>query len=140
MAALVVGFLAAAGGMPRSAAAQSDGGVTFSLPLNLTQLPPDIGKIVVWCQINSSAINNRNGYISKQEEYVPSGGQVVTTATIVVPTTDLLDPIGKQAAYTCVLSGFSNSLQKWDTFREDHPTPVFRLKPTPADMKGTFTW
>jgi hypothetical protein len=138
-ALVVAGLLAVAVAGPRSAAAQTEG-VTFKLPLNLTQLPPDIVKIAVWCKITSAAVNNRSGYIQKQEEFVPQAGQVVTTATVVVPTTELLDPVGKPATYECTLSGFSNSLQRWDLFREDHPTPVFRLKPTPPAMSGTFTW
>ena len=114
--------------------------MTFKLPLNLTQLPPDIIKVAVWCKITSTAVTARIGYLQKQEEFVPTGGQVVTTANVAVPTTELLDPLGKQANYLCTLTGFSNSLQRWDLFREDHPSPVFRLKPTPADMSGTFTW
>jgi hypothetical protein len=141
IAVFIAGFLAVAGGIPRSAHAQTDGAVTFKLPLNLTQLPSDITKVAVWCKITTSAtVSARGATLQKQEEFVPVGGQVVTTATVVVPTTELVDAMGKTATYVCTLTGFSQSLQKWDLFREDHATPVFRLKPTPAEMTDTFIW
>jgi len=92
--------------------------------------------------ITGPAITSRTGNIGAQVEIVPQAGQVVTTATVVVPwpPTDLTNPAGTQASYSCSLSGFSNSLQRWDIFREDHPTPVFRLKPTPTELTGTFVW
>ena len=141
VALVAVGFLVVMAGAPQNAAAQtSDGAVTFSLPLNITNLSPDITKVAVYCKITSSAFNNRFGYVQKQEEYVPQNGQVVTTATVVIPTTELLDPIGKSANYYCTLSAFSNSLQRWELFSETSATPVFRLRPTPPEMSGTFTW
>lgn len=138
---IIAGLLLAAGGAIRPAEAQV-GDVTFTVPLNLTQMSPDITKVAVWCRITGPAIHTRSGNIQAQVELVPQAGQVVTTATVVVAwvNTDMTDPTGTQATYTCSLSGFSNSLQRWDVFREDHLTPAFRLKPTPTDLTGTFTW
>lgn len=138
---IIAGLLVAAGGASRPAEAQV-GDVTFTVPLNLTQMSPDITKVAVWCRITGPAIHTRSGNIQAQVELVPQAGQVVTTATVVVAwvNTDMTDPTGTQATYTCSLSGFSNSLQRWDVFREDHLTPAFRLKPTPTDLTGTFTW
>jgi len=135
-------LLVVAGGAIRTAEAQTVGDVTFTVPLNITQLSPDITKVAVWCKITGPAITNRSGYIGTQVELVPQGGQVVTTATVVVswPPTDLTNPTGTQASYSCALSGFNNLLQRWDNFREDQPTPAFRLKPTPTELTGTFVW
>ena len=134
--------LVVAGGATRPAEAQTVGDVTFTVPLNITQLSPDITKVAVWCKITGPGINTRTGNIGAQVEFVPSGGQVVTTASVVVayPAGDMTNPAGQQATYACTLSGFSNSLQRWDVFREDHATPVFRLKPTPPELSGTFIW
>jgi hypothetical protein len=138
---IIAGLLVVAGGAVRPAEAQV-GDVTFTVPLNLTQMSPDITKVAVWCRITGPAIHTRSGNIQAQVELVPQAGQVVTTPTVVVAwvNTDMTDPTGTQASYTCSLSGFSNSLQRWDVFREDHPTPAFRLKPTPTELTGTFVW
>jgi hypothetical protein len=135
-------LLVVSGGAVRPVEAQAVGDVTFTVPLNITQMSPDITKVAVWCRITGPAITSRSGNIGTQVELVPQGGQLVTTATVVVswPPTDLTNPAGTQASYTCSLSGYSNSLQRWDIFREDHPTPAFRLKPTPTDLTGTFVW
>jgi hypothetical protein len=140
---VVAGLLVVAGGAIRPAEAQQRvGDVTFTVPLNITQLSPDITKVAVYCRITGPAITTRSGNIGAQVELVPQGGQVVTTATVVVtwPLTDMTDPTGTQANYDCLLSGFSNSLQRWDRFYEEQATPVFRLKPTPPALTGTFTW
>jgi hypothetical protein len=139
---IITGFLVVADGASRPAEAQAVGDVTFTVPLNITQLSPDITKVYVWCRITGPAIHTRSGNIQAQVELVPQGGQVVTTATVVVAwvTTDMTDPTGTQASYSCSLSGWSNSLQRSDIFREDHPTPAFRLKPTPTEFTGTFVW
>ena len=138
---IIAGLLVVAGGAVRPAEAQV-GDVTFTVPLNLTQMSPDITKVAVWCRITGPAIHTRSGNIQAQVEFVPQAGQVVTTATVVVAwvNTDMTDPTGTQASYSCSLSGFSNSLQRWDVFREDNPTPAFRLKPTPTELTGTFVW
>ncbi len=140
---VAAGLLVITGVRPAEAQTSSPiGDVTFTVPLNITQMSPDITKVAVWCKITGVAIHTRSGNISTQVELVPQAGQVVTTATVVVPwqTTDMVDPTGTQANYSCSLSGFSNSLQRWDIFREDHPTQVFRLKPTPTELTGTFVW
>jgi len=139
---VTAGLLIVAGAASRPADAQTVGDVTFTVPLNITQMSPDITKVAVWCKITGPAITSRSGNIGAQVEIVPQAGQVVTTATVVVPwpPTDLTNPAGTQASYSCSLSGYSNSLQRWDIFREDHPTPAFRLKPTPTELTGTFVW
>jgi hypothetical protein len=139
---VTAGLLVVAGGASSPAEAQTVGDVTFIVPLNITQMSPDITKVAVWCKITGPAITSRSGNIGAQVELVPQGGHVVATDTVVVhwPPTDLTNPAGTDASYSCSLSGFSNSLQRWDVFREDHLTPVFRLKPTPTELTGTFRW
>lgn len=135
---------------PVSSVAQTTSAdVTFRLPLNLTQMSPDIATIAVFCRIESIAIpparpNARDaspmGTRSKQEELAVSGGQLVATATVVVPVSGLDNPFGKTATYDCSITGFSTSLQRWDLFAESHATAAFRLSPTPQRITGSFIW
>lgn len=133
--------------MPNSSGAQaSSGDVTFRLPLNLTQLSSDLAKIAVFCRIRSTAIpptgksSGTAGQLYKQEEFPVTGGQLVTTAVVVVPVSGLDNPIGKTATYECLITGFSTSLQRWDSFAEAQTNAVFRLSPTPPPMTGSFVW
>ena len=123
---------------PRLCVAQSD--VTFKVPLNLTQVSSDIAKVAVYCSISSIAIVNRAAKLGAQQEIPVSGGQLVTTVTVVVPVSGLDNPVGKTATYECLLSGFSTSLQQWQPFNSASAVPAFRLTPTPAGLSGTFNW
>ncbi len=134
------------------AAQTTSGDVTFRLPLNLTQLSSDITKIMFSCSISGDAIPqgpnprlDRQGRpyppsLDKQAEYSVSGGQLVTTAIVVVPTGGLDNPIGKTANYNCLITGYSTSLQQWSYFEEGHATAAFRLSPTPPRITGSFVW
>ena len=150
--------------LPTYAGAQANpGDITFTVPLNITQLFGDIVKVRVNCSVMSEAIVvNRvtgkggvqgPGAVWKEQEFPVSGGKVVTTATIVVSVAGALaDAAGKQAAYSCTLSGFSNAQQKWMPFNYAMGTaggavdlsatdPAFRLSPPGAlGISGTFTW
>ena len=147
LAMIVTACLLAA---PDSSVAQATSGdVTFRLPLNLTQMSPDIAKIAVFCVIQSDAIPpsrpgargaSTMGELSRQEELAVSGGQLVATATVVVPVSGLDNPVGKTATYVCGITGFSTLLQHWDMFAEAHETAAFRLSPTPQRITGSFTW
>jgi len=119
--------------------------VTFTMPLNFTHLSSDIAKIKVDCVIKSAALPSRQarsepGIAVKTEEYPVAAGQLVRTATVVVPISDLDNPAGKSASYICSTMGFSTSQQKWDLFDSAQPTLAFRLSPAPANLTGNFTW
>jgi hypothetical protein len=118
--------------------------VTFTMPLNFTHLSSDIAKIRVDCIIRSAALPSRQarepGIAGKTEEYPVVAGQLVRTATVVVPISDLDNPAGKSASYICSTMGFSTSQQKWDVFDSAQPTLAFRLSPAPANLTGNFTW
>jgi len=139
---VVVALTACLVAAPNLVVAQTTTGsdVTFKVPLNLTQVSSDIAKVAVWCVISSTAITTRDGKLSKQEDLPVSGGQLVTTATVVVAVSGLDNPVGKVAGYECRLSGFSTSLQRWDVFSETQTVPAFRLSPTPAVLQGSFVW
>jgi hypothetical protein len=141
-----------------SAAQANPGDITFTIPVNLTQLANGLGKVRVGCEIQSDAITvNRQptkaqgpgsgpGVVYAKSQEIPiSGGQVTTTATVVVSTAGVLnDPIGKSAAYLCALEGFSNAQQRWMPFNYSIPIsgtePALRLTPNPGSQSGSFTW
>lgn len=123
----------------------SSSDVTFSMPLNFTRLSSDIAKIAVYCYIDSAALTppkpGESSRAGKQVEYPVAGGKVVTTATVVVPIGILVDPAGKQATYTCNVTGFSTALNKWDKFDPSQTTLAFKLSPaSPQSVSGTFNW
>jgi hypothetical protein len=136
---------------PRPLGAQTTAEVTFKVPVNLTQVSPDIAKVGVSCTITSSAIpivgrntgTSTSGSVNKQVEIPIAGGQLVTTATVVFAisgTIALNDPVGKTADYRCTLSGFSTSLQTWALFDAASTQVQYRFSPTPAALTGSFVW
>lgn len=154
-------------GAPNAGArtAQDTGEITFTVPVNLTQLSSELSKVRVTCGISSEAITvNREvagktaqgpatgpGSIAARQEFPVVGGEVKTTATLVVSTAGVLDnPIGKPAVYNCTLDGFSVAQQRFIPFNYtmDFQTtePAFRLtlpgnsQPVLLRLTGTFTW
>ena len=134
---------------PGSLAAQTmtlETSVTFLVPVNLTQLSPDIERVRALCVITSPVMTptlpfNAPPPIIASEALV-SSGQVNTTLRTEFPIYSgwLQDPIGKQAVYQCGLQGYKKSAQQWGSFDDASPDPVFRLKPTPANLQGSFVW
>jgi hypothetical protein len=129
--------------------------VTFTVPLNLTQLPPDLERVKVACAIfgegiaTGTSLNplspspqdpSSESYPFKQELFV-TAGQVVATASIqVVVFLDGQKAIGKTAQYGCGVMGYSKSLNRWELLSETPSSPVFMLKPAPPAIQGTFLW
>jgi hypothetical protein len=120
--------------------------VTFQVPLNLTGLSPDITKVQVDCTITSAALpvtqaRAVEGSARGFTEPPASGGQVVSTVTVVVPITTLDTSGGKTTAhYSCRLTAFSQTLGSYGKFDPAASVPAFRVSPVPADITGTFTW
>lgn len=120
--------------------------VTFNIPVNLTQLSPDIERVRAACLIQSDALTLPPGMggspenLPGDETYVLLG-KVETTFQVVFPigTGWLKDPIGKTATYNCGLLGYSKALQGWQVFGPGQ-TGAFNLNPPPQVMQGTFTW
>jgi hypothetical protein len=135
---------------PGSLAAQTftiETSVTFLLPVNLTQLSPDIERVKVICMISSPALTPTGlppgaPFPIIASEALVSSGQVNTTLRTEFPIYSgwLVDAIGKQAVYQCGLQGYKKSTQHWDFFDEASADPVFRLKPTPPGLQGSFVW
>lgn len=163
MSARTIGILAAALllSAPGSAAAQTV--ITFDVPMNLTQVSPDIDKVGVVCLISgegltataTSQIGGAFGPTGIFSPQIPSSGPTwvklewpVMASQVVVPlrlsmgiAAEYLDnPLGKTANYGCLLAGYSKSLQKWDLFDAAHVVPAFRLAPTPPMIQGKFVW
>lgn len=118
--------------------------VTLQVPVNLTQLGPDVEKVRVGCSVNSLAITNGTGTgsheITKTQELPVSGGSVVTTASLVFSFTQLDNPVGKNATIVCTLNGWSTSQQKWIQFVPGEPNPSFRTTTTVGFLDGSFVW
>ena len=134
--------------LPMTTSAQTttvETSVTFLVPVNLTQLSPDIERVRLLCGVMSAAMTptlppNAPLPILMAEAVVISG-QVNTTlrSEFLVLSGWLQDPVGKQAAYQCGLQGYKKSAQQWGFFDDASTDPVLRLKPTP-NLSGTFVW
>jgi len=74
------------------------------------------------------------------EELAVSGGQLVTTVTVVVAIPTLVNPAGQTAAYRCTLFAYSTSQRTWGSFSDSATIAAFRLSPTPMTIYGSFTW
>jgi hypothetical protein len=113
--------------------------VTFQMPLNLTHLATLVDHVHVTCKIDSTALPQ--GSVSAVgTDIKASGGQIVTTATVVVPVTTLDTSNGKTSAtYSCFLTAFMTNDTRSYSFGND-PTASWYLSPTPGPLTGSFTW
>lgn len=116
--------------------------VTLTVPVDLTNLGPDITKVRVGCSIGSNAITNGNANreIIQTQEIPASGGVVKTQASLVFNFTQLNNPVGQTANVVCSLMGWSQSQQKWDQFTGAHPDPSFRTNATISLITTAFVW
>jgi len=139
--------------VPIPAAAQTPAygtAVTFNVPVNLTQLSPDLERVRVICMVGSEALNIPSGMfgVGNLAQNPPSDeapvvlGKVERTMQVVFPIAAewLQNATGKEAQYYCALQGFSRSLQRWELFDESSNNAAFRLIPTPPVIEGTFVW
>lgn len=134
--------------------------VTFEVPINLTQLAPDINKVNVTCYLMGNAIlpgNPSSAYprrLAGYVEFAVSNGQVVEpTATVVVPVPAerLQKPEEQTFDWECSLTAYSKGARPppparrfaagWDTFAPRHDKASFQLSPAPpATLSGSFVW
>jgi hypothetical protein len=140
-------------GAPGLASAQQLSGeatsVTFTLPVKLTQLPPDLERVRLSCFLTSLALRLPSGpsllfpesLFRPVDDVLVTSGQLITTMKVVywLPVELFDNPIGKTAEYECGLQGYSKALQRWDILQEAATAPVFTVKPTPQ-AKGSFVW
>jgi hypothetical protein len=130
--------------------------VTFTLPVNLTQLSPDLERVRFICMIQPGqvliyppALTQAMGTTTSttiaswpnRDDLPVVSGKAVGTMRIVYPlaTEWFVNPIGQTANYSCGLVGYSTSLQRWEVFSATSPIPAFKLDPVPM-FHGTFVW
>lgn len=133
--------------------------VTFEVPINLTQLAPDITKVDVTCSITSEAIiaaarQGANKQLAGHTVFDVSNGQVVkpaATVVVAVPAERLAKPENVTFNWECRLTAYSVGARPpppasryaagWDTFADRHPKASFVLSPAPpAVLSGSFVW
>lgn len=129
--------------VPQRLAAQTgtvSADVTVNVPINVTQLGPEVTKIKLLCSITSVAITNApNNTVSKNQELPVSGGQVVTTASLLFSVTGLDNPVGKQFTVACYTQGYSSSSNSWGDLNDTATNPSFKVS-SPMRNGLTFTW
>lgn len=134
--------------------------ITFEVPMNLTQLAPDITQVDVTCMLTSNAIlpGNRTGAYPRglggHTVFDVSNGQLVApaaTVVVAVPADRLQKPEEQTFNWECTLTGYSAGTRPppparrippgWDTFAERHDKASFVLSPAPpATLSGSFVW
>ena len=131
---------------PRPLTAQTT--ITLEMPVNFTQLSPNIEKIIFSCTITSTAIAanpsqslSAGGPVAAEDGLPVVGGKLVTTMRVVFvfPEGSLQSPIGKTANYSCVLAVHTKTGGA-SLFSETSTDPTFYLKPAPPELKGSFVW
>ena len=140
---------------PRSVAAQTVvTTITFSIPLNLTRLSPDLARVRLVCAIlpggslvyskyENDAISTFDVNALPKADLPVVGGQVQATLSVDYPIWDgwLKSGIsGSTNQYECRLQGFSMASQSWDFFSATPKDPSFLLTPAPAPIKGSINW
>lgn len=124
--------------------------VTVKVPVNLTQLGPDVQKARVTCSIMSDAIttattgviSSASGgrWVEQSVEFPATGGLVATTASVVFSLSGLDNPVGKNASLSCILTGWSVSEQKWNFFNTSATNVSFRTTTNVPTLQNTFVW
>jgi hypothetical protein len=128
--------------------------VTFSVPLNLSQLAPEISRVGINCEVRSSAIIGVAS-VSAITRVTPVDGHVHTTASVVVPIPRLDNPIGKTGTYVCRLwAGRTPPVNSqttepatgaeppinWALFSAGATDSALRMVPDPPALTGSFVW
>lgn len=140
LALLILASGAAAGQSPPASA-----DVTFTVPLNLTNLATDITRMRVQCHINSANLAIGGHRSGESSEIAVSAHQVVTTVNVVVliPTSALIfSGPTRDATYSCRLWMFTPSFGWEDVTSGKALSPSYRFVP-PLDrtvVGGTFQW
>jgi hypothetical protein len=134
-------------GMPVVASAQASD-VTFTVPVNLTQLSPEIYSVAVYCVVQSVAI--QNGVSAGRRSVSAVNDQVHATVSVVVPIAQVDTTRSNSATYSCSLQGarrtgtreeqLKESTPTWEYFSANASVPALRLSPNPASITGTFDW
>lgn len=142
-------------GSPGAVSGQFSGAgttVTITVPVNLTQLSPDLERVRFICGITSDAMAalpqnpmtvGLQDLLQPKDEVLVLGGQLVTTMKVIamIPIELLPEAAGKPAEYNCRFDGFSRSLQRWEQLHEGSTVPAFNLKGLSlAGITGTFNW
>jgi hypothetical protein len=125
---------------PPAVTAQAQAQVTLNVPVNLTQLSPDITKIRVGCSIRSEAITVAGSTVAVTQETAITGGQFVATVPILFNLTGLDSPTGKIAYVSCFVDGWNAVEQGWGYFMKDQASQAFRTNVTLYDYSSTFRW
>jgi hypothetical protein len=113
--------------------------VTFTVPLNLSQLSPDVRTVTVFCEVKSPAIV-AGGSARELRRFTPVGGRVQATATVRVAINGLDNSKGTAATYRCELKGLRSTSGLYIAFSANASDSAFRLLPDPAPLTGTFNW
>lgn len=111
--------------------------VNISLPVDLSQLGPDVVKVRIRCQLGSSALMTPREQTRDLQVF---GGKVQNTVSFSFYLTNLNKPVGKSAYVTCYVNGLSQSRGTYEMFGPQNPFPDFQTDVAVAPVQTTWTW
>jgi len=123
-------------------AQSTSGDVTFEVPVNLSRLHPDISTLAVECTAADRPDVSQNKDTPRgRREFNVTNGLGSDTLMVTVPTASRGWRLGTVVYYECRLRGLNRRSGEWREFAEkDKVGSPFLVTPTPAPIKGEFTW
>lgn len=115
-------------------------GVSVELPLDLRQLPSDVGKIRVACLMRFRDPGDTRIKVGSGAVELPAiAGRVSTTAVVDVAFTAPIAE-GREVSYWCDLSAWRRSASDWIDITASTTHRRLALTPQPQTISGTLVW
>lgn len=127
---------------PQAIAAQASMEVTLNVPVDLTQLSPELLRIKVGCTIVSRAITTpgANGQMTVSQDVAVTNGRVQRTVQLVFQLTGLDKPDENPATTVCALNAYDEVNRTLEQLKPGHPNPIFRTNVTVGLVDGPRAW
>lgn len=117
--------------------------VTFVVPVNLTNLRPEIEQVRVVCRVESRQGSSQVSMASAVSDALPPvNGRLIAEFEVVVNVTRIDNPATETGRYTCTLNGGfrhgPNNIFAFQEFKANHVDPIARVPVTP--ITADFAW
>lgn len=125
---------------PLAMAQTQSNDVTFTVPLNLTQLPSYVAKVAVACELSPTP--REMLVLGSRVELPVTYGRAVTTASVVVSVPADHYKAGQSVSYSCSLTAFvaSPEYSGWEPFGKSSRAGPLDVSPVPLPITGSFVW
>lgn len=115
------------------------GTVKLEVPVKLTALSPEVGRVRVECRVFGEGVTLASTTTVFYYEQTPLNGAIDATFPVGVPVIVNSYNAGKTATYTCFIKGQRKGTTGWESFSPTATSAAMRVNVTQPDQ-GTFTW